>query len=91
LPDRNLFFHLILAGGTEVRRGEELVTTLAPGQYFGELSLIDGGPRTADVIAGPDGATTFALPDGAFQRLLAEHPEIAVPMLRVLAARIRGD
>jgi CRP-like cAMP-binding protein len=65
------------------------VDTLGPGEYFGELSLIDGQPRSADVVAGDGGLSTFALPRWSFDELLTSHPEIAIPILRVVAARLR--
>ena len=64
---------------------------LEPGAYFGEISLIDGRPRSADVVAGEGGLRTLALSKWTFEDLLEKHPEIAVPMLRVLAARLRAD
>ncbi len=81
--------HVILAGSVQVRVHGAEVATLGAGAYFGELSLIDGGRRTADVVAGPDAVTTFALPKWAFDALLTKHPEVAVPLLKVLCARLR--
>ena len=83
------YFHLVLAGGGEVRQDGQQIGTVSPGSYFGELSLIDGKPRAADVIAGSDGMRTFALDKWAFSKLLEEHPEVAIPMLSVLTARLR--
>jgi len=82
-------FHVVLGGSGEVSRGGRVLGRVGPGDYFGELSLIDGGPRTADVVAGPDGMTTFALTKWTFNDLLLAQPEVAVPMLRVLAGRLR--
>ncbi len=87
---RGVLFHLVLEGSGDVVKGGTTVATLGPGQYFGELSLIDGEPRTADVVAGPEGMTTFALEKPTFKALLDEHPEVAVPMLSVLARRLRA-
>ena len=87
---RGVLFHLVLEGSGEVVKGGTTVATIGPGQYFGELSLIDGEPRTADVVAGPEGMTTFALEKPTFKALLDEHPEVAVPMLSVLARRLRA-
>lgn len=81
--------HVILAGQAIVVVNGRTVGTLAPGDYFGELSLIDGQPRSADVVAGDDGLSTFALPRWSFNELLTEHAEIALPILRVVAARLR--
>jgi CRP-like cAMP-binding protein len=87
VPDVEM--HVILDGTAEVVGAEGTLATLQPGAYFGELSLIDGLPRSATVVASPEGLTTFALPKSAFDRVLEEHPEVAVPMLRVLCARLR--
>ncbi len=81
--------HVVRAGRAVVQvRGHE-VASLGPGAYFGELALIDGQPRSADVLAGEEGLSTFALPRWSFKELLATHPEIAVPMLRVVVAELR--
>jgi CRP/FNR family transcriptional regulator, cyclic AMP receptor protein len=87
---RGVFFHLVLSGSGEVRQGGAVIGSVAPVGYFGELSLIDGEPRTAAVVAGSEGMTTFGLDKWAFGELLDEHPEVAVPMLRVLVARLRA-
>lgn len=81
--------HVVLAGSAEVRVHGQTVGTLGPGAYFGELSLIDGKPRSADVLAGPAGMTTFALAKWSFDDVLKDHPEVALPMLRVVAGRLR--
>jgi CRP/FNR family transcriptional regulator len=84
-----VFFHLVLEGSGEVSRRGTVVGTVGPGAYFGELSLIDGEPRSAEVVAGDDGLQTFALTKWSFEALMEEHPEVAVPMLRVMTARLR--
>jgi CRP-like cAMP-binding protein len=81
--------HVIFGGGADVKVHGETVATLGEGAYFGELSLVDGQPRSAGVVAGASGLTTFAIPKWTFDALLTKHPEVAVPMLRVLCARLR--
>jgi CRP-like cAMP-binding protein len=81
--------HVILSGEADVMINGETVASLGDGAYFGELSLIDGGPRSAGVVAGQAGLTTFAIPKWTFDELLTKHPEVAVPILRVLCGRLR--
>jgi CRP-like cAMP-binding protein len=86
---RGVNLHVVVEGSAEVHVHGRTVNTLGPGAYFGELSLIDGQPRSADVIAGSGGLTTFALQKWSFDDLLRHHPEIAISMLRVMCARLR--
>ena len=81
--------HVILTGTASARVDGRLVATLGAGEYFGELALIDGKPRSADVSAGDSGLVTFALPKWEFDSLVKDHPEVALPMLRVVVARLR--
>ncbi len=81
--------HVVLEGAADVLVGGRLVDTIGPRGYFGELSLIDGQPRSADIVAGATGVTTLALPRWEFKDIIAEHPEVAMPMLRVVVARLR--
>src|SRR5262245_16197989 len=61
-------FHVVLAGSAQVNVDPPGVhRSLEPGAYFGELSLIDGEPRSAEVVAGPEGLTTFAMSKWQFE------------------------
>ena len=81
--------HLILEGSaTVIVHGVERAT-LSEGQYFGEISLIDSAPRSATVVAGPEGARVFGISPLAFGDVLDSHPEMVRPLLRALTARLR--
>lgn len=84
-----VYFHFVLDGSGSVRKDANYIGAVHPGEYFGELSLIDGLPRSADVVASDEGLTTFAIPKWTFESILEEHPEVAVPMLKVMCARLR--
>lgn len=49
-----LEFFVVIDGTAAVRRGDAVLTRLGPGSFFGELALLDGGPRTATVVAETD-------------------------------------
>ncbi|MFZ0323815.1 MAG: cyclic nucleotide-binding domain-containing protein [Actinomycetes bacterium] len=83
-------FHLLLSGTADVEVGGQSRGTMKAGDHFGEISLIDGQPRSADVRVGAEGATTFALTSWNFTPLLDEHPEISRALLKGLCARLRN-
>jgi CRP-like cAMP-binding protein len=81
-------FHLILEGTAETSTGGTVLSTLAAGDYFGEISLLDGQPRSATVTATSD-LTTLAIPEWNFSRLVDEHPEMMRALVIALCSRIR--
>jgi small-conductance mechanosensitive channel/CRP-like cAMP-binding protein len=62
------------------------VATLGPGKFFGEMALMTGEPRTADVVAKVD-SELLVVSHGAFHATLAAHPELAETVSRVIAER----
>lgn len=81
-------FHLILSGEAEASQGGVAIGTMGPGAYFGEMSLIDGKPRSASVVAKGD-LRTLAIPAWNFNRLLDDHPDMMRALLVALSERIR--
>lgn len=67
---------------------EVTLAELGPGNFFGEISLLDGGPRTANVRAVVD-VTLLSLERGQFVQFLLQHPAAAVHILTILGARQR--
>ncbi len=84
-----LQMHVILAGDATVRVNGQVVEHLVANHYFGDLALIDGQPRSADVVAGDSGLTTWALGKFDFDKVVEEHPEVLLPILQVVVARLR--
>lgn len=86
-PGAGLF--VIDEGQADVTIGGRRVNRLAAGDFFGEMALLDGGPRTATVTATTD-LKLFALTEWVFRGLLVEHPSIAFRTLEAVAGRLRA-
>ncbi len=86
-PGAGLF--VIADGEADVTIGGKKVNHLEAGDFFGEMALLDGGPRTATVTATTP-ITLYALTEWVFRGLLAEHPSIAMRTLETMASRLRG-
>ncbi len=86
-PGAGLF--VIADGEADVTIGGKKVNHLEKGDFFGEMALLDGGPRTATVTATTP-ITLYALTEWVFRGLLAEHPSIAMRTLETMASRLRG-
>ncbi len=82
-------FFLVLSGVATCRLGERLIAEFTTGGYFGELALLYGGIRTADVVAETD-MELLVLDSREFKSMLMTTPAIGVKMLSRLAERL-GD
>jgi CRP-like cAMP-binding protein len=82
-------FFLIVTGSVRVVRGGEEVAVLGPGDFFGELSVLDGQPRVAQVVT-LEPTRCLALASWDFEQALLESPTLALSILRGLAARLRS-
>ena len=81
-------FYLVLAGRATVRRNGRKVTTLDPGRYFGELALLDKGPRSATVVAETD-MELAVIGQREFLGVLDQVPAVTNKLLSSMAARLR--
>ena len=81
-------FFLIEDGNATVSLRGDIVRTLGPGDHFGEIALIDEGPRSATVTATTD-LRCRGLAAWEFKAFVQEHPEVAWPLLETLASRLR--
>jgi CRP/FNR family cyclic AMP-dependent transcriptional regulator len=81
-------FYLIVDGMASVLRNGRRIAKLGPGQYFGELALLDRGPRSATVQADTD-MTVLVLGQREFAGVLDEVPGLAHKLLSSMAMRLR--
>lgn len=81
-------FFVIESGGARVTVEGEERRTLGPGDYFGEIALIDGGVRTATVTATSPGKM-YGMTPWQFRPLVEENASIAWPLLEAMARRTR--
>ena len=81
-------FYMILSGRVEILRDGASLGTFGPGDFFGEMSLLDQAPRSATIRAS-EPTTCLMLSSWDFKALLEKHPSIAVKLLEVLSRRLR--
>jgi CRP-like cAMP-binding protein len=81
-------FFFIVEGTATVKSGTRKVATLGPGNYFGELSLLDHKPRSATVISDTE-MLLIVLDQRRFNGLLDEMPTLSHKLLAAMAQRIR--
>ncbi|HZS88341.1 MAG TPA: cyclic nucleotide-binding domain-containing protein [Chloroflexota bacterium] len=92
--DTGLGLYVIVSGSVDVqqeRAGAEPINlnSLGPGDFFGEMALLDDYPRSATVIA-REPTECLTLSKWHFLAELESHPEMALPLLPVLSRRLRA-
>ncbi|MCI0581497.1 MAG: cyclic nucleotide-binding domain-containing protein [Chloroflexi bacterium] len=81
-------FFVIVAGSVRVVRDGAVLATLGPGEFFGELSVLDGRPRNA-MVAAETATTCLAIASWDFEAVLLANPALTLAILRGVAARLR--
>ncbi len=81
-------FFVIADGNADVSVGGEQRASLGPGDFFGEIALIDTGVRSASITATTD-LLCYGLTPWEFRPFVEEHPKVAWALLQTLAARLR--
>jgi CRP/FNR family cyclic AMP-dependent transcriptional regulator len=81
-------FMVILEGSAKVRRNGRTVAQLGPGDFIGEISLLDPGPRTATIVATTE-VKCLGLAGDDFRGILENEPRLAMHLLKGLAHRFR--
>jgi flavin reductase (DIM6/NTAB) family NADH-FMN oxidoreductase RutF len=87
-PGDELF--VILDGEARVERKGSPLATFGPGEFFGEVAVIDGRPRSADVVAASP-LRALAVSRELVRSTIEREPRAAWAMLEVLAGRLRDD
>jgi len=87
-------FYIVVSGQVRVYSSNEegrevILNSIGPGGYFGELSVMDDAPRSASVVT-LEPTQVVAVSKAALRRCLAEHPDIALRMIRALSQRVRA-
>jgi len=86
--DKGGRFYLIVSGTAVVTRRGRRIRTLGPGDSFGDIALIDGGPRSATVAAETP-LSILSLAIWNFKAALIENPSITYKLLLALCKRLR--
>jgi CRP/FNR family cyclic AMP-dependent transcriptional regulator len=81
-------FFVIEHGNASVSVGGKIVRTLGPGEHFGEVALIDSGPRSATIVATTD-LRCRGMSAWEFKPFVEEHPEVSWALLETLVGRLR--
>ena len=81
-------FFVIEDGDATVSRDGKIIRNLGPGDYFGEIALIDSGPRSATIVASTD-LSCRGMSAWEFKPFIEEHPDVAWGLLEMLVGRLR--
>lgn len=80
--------YAVLSGRIDVLTYGKVLEQVGPGGMFGEMALIDEGPRSAAALAA-ERSEVFVISRALFLTLVAEHPPFALHVMKVLAQRLR--
>lgn len=81
-------FFIVLSGSVRINREGQTINMLGPGDFLGEIALLDGGPRTATATT-EEPTTLLAIRNDAFHRLLDRSPSVRTAVLAAAGARLR--
>jgi CRP-like cAMP-binding protein len=81
-------FFVLLSGGADVTRKGRNIAKMKAGDFFGEIALVDGGPRTATVTTNAP-SRCLVLGPRQFQNVLHQDTDIAHSVMRALSTRVR--
>ena len=83
-----LSFLLVLEGKTEVRKRGKRIAMVEPGGFFGEMTVFDDKPRSADIVA-VEPTKCFGIASWSFFPVLRTNPGVAIGIIKELVRRLR--
>ena len=83
------YFFVILSGSVRVDRGGQTINTMGPGDFLGEIALLDGGPRTATATT-DEPSRLLKITNEDFRRLVDRSPAVRTAVLEAAGARLRA-
>ncbi|MBA3391889.1 MAG: Crp/Fnr family transcriptional regulator [Deltaproteobacteria bacterium] len=87
------YMYVVLAGEVEIRRQvgetERVLAVLPPGEFFGEMAILNGRPRSATAVV-RTGARLLVIEGRTFEAMLRARPEIALRIIKSLATRLES-
>lgn len=83
------YFFVVIDGSVGIDRGGQTINTLGPGDFLGEIALLDGGPRTATATA-VTATRLLSLEHQAFDDLMDSSPTIRTAVMEAVGQRLRA-
>ena len=80
-------FIVVLDGEVEVRHGDKVITTRGPGEFFGEIALLENRPRTATVVTKTP-VVVEVIGQREFATMLKDEPDVAAQLMSAMAQRL---
>ena len=87
---REGYFFIVMSGTVRIERDGRTIAMLGPGEFLGEIALLDAGPRTATAIVETP-ARLLQMNYEMFHELLGASPEIRGAILEVVGVRLRAS
>ena len=86
--DRGSDMFYVLGGAVKLTKGNVHLRSMGPGEYFGEMSMLSGAPRTATATATVD-TQLITISQNNFETILRENPGVVLEILKEMASRLR--
>jgi CRP-like cAMP-binding protein len=83
------YFFIIVSGTVRIERGDRTINTIGPGDFLGEIALLDGGPRTATATT-ESPCRLLSMTHERFHELLDTSPPVRTAVLEAVGLRLRA-